>query len=65
MWWLVPLSVTLFAAAWAYGRVDAACHAERSMGSLTSVYGIFTALFYVPVAVILSLAAWLLWALLK
>lgn len=56
-WWLAPLLVTVISFAWAYLR----CMVEGSGGFMPA--GVLLAMLLFPLAAVLSLIAWLIWAL--
>lgn len=59
-WWLLPLVVTLFA----FGAASFMCRDEGSHGDYAAIGNAMVALVAYGSALIVSMAAWLLWALL-
>lgn len=58
---LIPLAVTIAAFAWAFVKI---VRFNRRNGLLSPIGGAIVAMFTLPFAGVVSLAAWLTWALL-
>lgn len=59
-WWILPLLVTLASALWVRR-----CSAQERANGNNRDYGIPSEVFTVPIALVMSLFAWLVWALLR
>jgi hypothetical protein len=58
-WWLLPAAITLITLSWCFFTFN-----KRPTDALGVILQPFIASFYYGIAVVVSLAAWLIWALL-